>query len=169
MRNRITVLAVAIAIAGISGCASLSASIPLTAPAPAETTAVPLPGTALAALESTRPASLHDVTVQPSTGTLFGATSPDQRAYARYGHLVDVGIQVALHGVQSQLVVPMWYGKSAQFGFKGSSDTVPLVSAVADKSVVWWSSPGADVSFHFEDGYFVLDRMIVSAPHGGYR
>jgi hypothetical protein len=161
-RGFVALLVGVVFLLGIAGCASRPSPSSTTASAP---TASAIPSAALASLESSGAAVLLGVSVAPSGGVGFSATSPDQRAYNRYGHRVDVGVRGSVHGVDTTFVIPMWYGKATQYAFKGESKSVPLESAVADKSVVWWASPGADVTFHFEDGYFVLDRMEVSQPH----
>lgn len=120
-----------------------------------------LPSAALEALESTHSAFLAGVGVGPSGPGIIAGGTPEDRALHRYHQSVDVSVFGFVHGVATRVMIPMWYGPSAQFTIKGVTKSVPLQSAVADKTVQWAGSPGADVTFHFEDGYFVLDRMEV--------
>ncbi|MDZ4064745.1 MAG: hypothetical protein U1E22_08780 [Coriobacteriia bacterium] len=116
---------------------------------------------------------LKGVSVGPSeTPLTYAPGSPEDRAQERYGHSVDVGVFGSIQGVQTKLVIPMWYGESATYELTAPSGggvispPTSLVDAAATKDgVVWWGGSAASIKYHFEDGYFVLDELISPAPH----
>jgi len=144
-----------------SGCASQPAAPSATRTrASAATTATP--SSRLVPINANGRGELKGVSVGPSRGFGFAPGTPSDRAYKRYGHRADVGVFDSVRGIETELLVPMWYGKATTYSVVGQSKTVPLERAVADKSVTWWGSPGASVRYHLEDGYFVLDHMTVA-------
>jgi hypothetical protein len=85
--------------------------------------------------------------------------TPKARAAARYRDHVDVRVPYSLRGVEAYLVVPMWYGEATVYA-RGQEATSLLV-AVQGKSVIWSAGQGSAIDYHFEDRYFVLDRLQV--------
>jgi hypothetical protein len=127
-------------------------------------------------LDSAGRGKLTGVSVVQSDGYGTGPGTPEARAYDRFdGHRVDVGIFGSIRGVETKLVVPMWYGEHTTYTLEREGETTSLVEAaklrggfraVADPgSVVWWSGPGCAVTYHFEDGCFVLDSLVSKVPH----
>jgi hypothetical protein len=78
--------------------------------------------------------------------------------YDRHMRPVDVTISAIVRGVDVEVVVPMWCGTNTIYVPRSVDETpVPMPQAIADKSIVWAGGSGS-VTYHFEDGVFVLDR-----------
>lgn len=101
---------------------------------------------------------LDGVSVVRSGSLALAVGTPDDRAFLRHMTRVDVGVFDSVQGIQTKLVVPIWYGNATVY-YEPGAPAVPLVKAVADKSVTWWSSAGANVEYHLQDGIIVLDRF----------
>jgi hypothetical protein len=130
------------------------------------------PSAALVSLDDQGRGQLQGVSVTPSGPFGLAPGTPEDEAQSQYGNRVEVGIFDSLEGVETKLVVPMWYGGEATYqlttpsGDNPIGDQVPLVEAAADEGgVVWWAGPNASITYHLEDGFFVLDSLVAPASH----
>jgi len=115
----------------------------------------------LVPVDSAGVGQLAGVSVGPSHAPIVARDgSPEQLVQKRYVGQVDIGVFESTRGVQTKLVVPMWYGKQTAYSVAGGK-SVPLAAAVADKTVIWWGSGSARVRYHLENGAFVLDTLDV--------
>ena len=96
----------------------------------------------------------------------YGTTpgTPDDKASQR-GQRLAVWVFDSLRGIETHLIVPMYYDDSTTYSFRGTDESVPVTQVIEDKSVVWWAAPAADVKFHLEDGVMILDTIVVNRPH----
>ena len=83
----------------------------------------------------------------------------------------EVGVFETVNGIETRLVIPMWYGDETGFESNGA-EPVPMPQAVQAASehttstlrstAVWFGDAVVDVEFHMDSGVLILDR--VEAP-----
>lgn len=147
-------------------CLALVACTPAQSAKNGETTPQPTetPSDRLVPLNQDGSGELEGAGIGPygAYGTTPG--TPDDRASQR-GERLAVWVFDSLQGIETHLIVPMYYNESTTYSLRGTDESVPVTQVIEDKSVVWWAAPAADVKFHLEDGVLVLDSIVVNRPH----
>lgn len=146
---------IAVSVLALAGCADSSQSLDLSTVSGGGTASE-----ALVEFDKDGLGSLNGVTIVPSAAYASEVGSKEDLAAQTNVDRVEVGIPDTLHGIDTQLIVPMWYDEQTVYQIADAKG-LPLSEVVADGSVVWRGDPVARVDFHRGDGVIVLDRIWV--------
>ena len=152
----IAVVGLAVLIAGLGCSAATNNRVAAGVPKP-------MPPEQVLPVDKNGAGQLQGVSVLPSGSIALVPGTADTRANSRFAGQVQVGIPDSVYGVQATLLVPMWYSTKTTLTVLGQPRL--LTQAVANRDIVWQASPNARVTYHIEDGVFVLDSLVQPPAH----
>ena len=155
----VSVVALCVSASGCTESGNLSGSGMPDRLTPAEATEM------LESLSDGQASTLDRVSMSRSLGYATDAgTHEDEIAQSGYRR-ADVGVIEWVNGIETKLVIPMYYGPETTYQVKGREPMAMLEAVEATPTLsgpfVFFAGPVISIEFHMDDGVLILDDVTV--------
>jgi len=119
----------------------------------------------LASLGEGESGSLRGVSLSAASGGAIDAGTREDELLRSGYRQAQVGVFREINGIETRLMIPMWYGDETTIEAGSLPPASMLEAAEATRTMMgqayWFGDPVAAVYFHMDEGVLVLDRAVV--------